>query len=78
MKNDKTNEGRQGGRGSQDCPEWRSRRERNEWRYAGRQMKGEKAAAAASGDHARRQNEGRQGGRGSQEQPRIEIMQGDK
>ena len=39
--------------------------------HEGRQMKGDKAAAAAN----RTQNgDGRQGGSGSQEQPRMEIM----
>ena len=77
-----TNEGRQGGRGSQEQP----RMCREQPRIAqnrdqeGTQMKGDKAAAAAkSGPEwrsCRETNEGRQSG--SQEQARMEIMQGDK
>ena len=67
MKGDNTNEGRQGGNGSQEQP---------------RQMKGDKAAAGAKSRpewrSQRETNEGRQGGSGSQEQPRMEIMQGDR
>ena len=74
-----TNEGRQGGRGSQEQPRMEIMQDGD---HAGRQMKGGKAAGAAKSSpewrSCRETNEGRQGGRSSQEQPRMEIMQGDK
>ena len=91
-----TNEGRQGGSSSQEQPrmeimqgdKWRKTRRQQQPRaaqngdHAGRQMKGDKAAAAAKSSpewrSCREINEGRQGGSSSQEQPRMEIMQGDK
>ena len=50
--------------------------------YEGKQLKGDKAAAAAKSRpewrSCREANEERQGGSGSQEQARMEIMKGDK
>ena len=69
MKGDKTNEGRQGS-SSQNGD------------HAGRQMKGDKAAAAAKSSpgwrSGRERNEGRHGGSGSQQQARIKIVLGHK
>ena len=96
MKGRKTNEGREGGSGSQEQAriaimhgdKWRGTRRQRQPRaaqngdHAGRQKKGDKAAAAAKsspeGRSCKEANEGGQGGSGSQEQPRMEIMQGDK
>ena len=88
-----TNEGRQGGSGSQEQPR-REITQGDKWRKTRRQRQ---PRAGQNGDHAGRQmrrggsrksrpewrscrgtNEGRQGGSGGQAQPRMEIRKGDK
>ena len=91
-----TSLGDKGGSGSQEQPrmqimkggKWSETRRQRQPRAAqngdheGRQMKRDKAAAAAKSSPEwrswREANEARQGGSGSQEQPRMEIMKGGK